>query len=136
MSLEKTPVTIVTGFLGAGKTTLIRHLLQNAKGRRLALIINEFGDVGVDGELVKGCNDEASIAARVKASLERGNSYATGIVRASVLTACRAFHEQRLAEEARAIAIADGETVIIDGRMYTVRVNPRRVSDFVKFDEA
>ena len=57
--LAKTPVTIVTGFLGAGKTTLIRHLLAHAGGRRLALIINEFGDVGVDGELLKGCADEA-----------------------------------------------------------------------------
>src|SRR5271157_1174825 len=55
--LAKTPVTIVTGFLGAGKTTLIRHLLAHAGGRRLALIINEFGDVGVDGELLKGCAD-------------------------------------------------------------------------------
>ncbi len=55
--LAKTPVTIVTGFLGAGKTTLIRHLLANAGGRRLALIINEFGDVGVDGDLVKHCAD-------------------------------------------------------------------------------
>jgi cobalamin biosynthesis protein CobW len=55
----KTPVTIVTGFLGAGKTTLIRHLMANAGGRRLALIINEFGDVGVDGDLVKGCADAA-----------------------------------------------------------------------------
>ena len=52
--LAKTPVTIVTGFLGAGKTTLIRHLMANAGGRRLALIINEFGDVGVDGDLVEG----------------------------------------------------------------------------------
>jgi cobalamin biosynthesis protein CobW len=55
----KTPVTIVTGFLGAGKTTLIRHILANAGGRRLALIINEFGEVGVDGELLKGCADDA-----------------------------------------------------------------------------
>ena len=57
--MSKVHTTVITGFLGAGKTTLIRHLLQNAKGRRLALIINEFGDVGVDAELVKGCNDEA-----------------------------------------------------------------------------
>ena len=55
--MSKVPATVITGFLGAGKTTLIRYLLQNANGRRLALIINEFGDVGVDGELVKGCND-------------------------------------------------------------------------------
>lgn len=57
--MSKIPTTVITGFLGAGKTTLIRHLLTNARGRRLALIINEFGDVGVDGDLVKGCNDEA-----------------------------------------------------------------------------
>ena len=57
--LAKTPVTIVTGFLGAGKTTLIRHILRHAGGRRLALIINEFGDLGVDGELLQGCADDA-----------------------------------------------------------------------------
>lgn len=54
----KIPVTVITGFLGAGKTTLVRHLLQNAQGRRLALIINEFGDIGVDKELIKGCGDD------------------------------------------------------------------------------
>jgi cobalamin biosynthesis protein CobW len=51
----KIPVTIVTGFLGSGKTTLIRHVLIHAHGRRLALIINEFGDVGVDGDILKSC---------------------------------------------------------------------------------
>ena len=54
-AMAKIPVTIVTGFLGAGKTTLIRHVLENAAGRRLALIINEFGDVGVDGAILKSC---------------------------------------------------------------------------------
>jgi len=51
----KIPATVVTGFLGAGKTTLIRHLLENAGGRRIALIINEFGDLGVDGGILRGC---------------------------------------------------------------------------------
>ncbi|KTF70620.1 cobalamin biosynthesis protein CobW [Sphingomonas sp. HT-1] len=53
--LSKVPVTIVTGFLGAGKTTLIRHLIQNAGGRRLAVVVNEFGTLGVDGEILKSC---------------------------------------------------------------------------------
>ncbi len=58
-SLARVPCTIVTGFLGAGKTTLIRHILANAQGRRLAVIVNEFGDVGIDGEILKGCGDAA-----------------------------------------------------------------------------
>jgi G3E family GTPase len=44
--MRKIPATVVTGFLGAGKTTIIRNMLENANGRRIALIINEFGDVG------------------------------------------------------------------------------------------
>ncbi|MTW17857.1 cobalamin biosynthesis protein CobW [Rhodoplanes serenus] len=59
MSLEKIPVTIVTGFLGAGKTSLVRHLMENPQGRRLAVLVNEFGDVGIDGEILKGCADPA-----------------------------------------------------------------------------
>jgi len=54
-TLAKLPVTVVTGFLGSGKTTLIRHLMQNPQGKRLAVIVNEFGDVGVDGEILKSC---------------------------------------------------------------------------------
>lgn len=54
-SLTKTPCTIITGFLGAGKTTLVRHLLENAEGKRLAVLVNEFGDLGFDGEFIKGC---------------------------------------------------------------------------------
>ncbi|NEO67672.1 MAG: cobalamin biosynthesis protein CobW, partial [Moorea sp. SIO4G2] len=51
----KIPVTVVTGFLGSGKTTLVRHLLQNNQGRRIAVIVNEFGEVGIDGELLRSC---------------------------------------------------------------------------------
>lgn len=55
MQTRKIPATIVTGFLGAGKTTLLRHLLGNAQGRRIAVIVNEFGELGIDGELLRGC---------------------------------------------------------------------------------
>lgn len=55
----KIPATVVTGFLGSGKTTLIRNILAQADGRRIALIINEFGDLGVDGEILKGCGGAA-----------------------------------------------------------------------------
>ncbi|MFN3676264.1 MAG: cobalamin biosynthesis protein CobW [Sphingomonas pseudosanguinis] len=53
--LSKVPVTIVTGFLGAGKTTLISHLIRNAGGRRLAVVVNEFGTLGVDGDILQSC---------------------------------------------------------------------------------
>jgi cobalamin biosynthesis protein CobW len=53
--LTKIPCTIITGFLGAGKTTLVRHLLENAGGRRLAVLVNEFGDLGFDGSFIEGC---------------------------------------------------------------------------------
>ena len=53
--LAKLPVTVITGFLGSGKTTLIRNLMQNPGGKRLAVVVNEFGDVGVDGEILKSC---------------------------------------------------------------------------------
>ena len=54
-TLSKIPVTVITGFLGSGKTTLVRHLMQNPQGKRLAIIVNEFGDVGVDGDILKSC---------------------------------------------------------------------------------
>ena len=59
MMPTKIPATVVTGFLGAGKTTLIRHLLGQADGKRIALIINEFGDLGVDGDILRGCGADA-----------------------------------------------------------------------------
>jgi cobalamin biosynthesis protein CobW len=52
---SKIPVTIITGFLGSGKTTLIRNLIQHANGRRLAVIVNEFGEMGIDGDILKSC---------------------------------------------------------------------------------
>ncbi|MDB4975228.1 MAG: cobW [Myxococcaceae bacterium] len=67
--MKKLPTTIVTGFLGSGKTTLLRHLLTHANGRRLAVIVNEFGEVGVDGELLRscavGCEEEESASGQL-----------------------------------------------------------------------
>ncbi|MBF2002742.1 MAG: cobalamin biosynthesis protein CobW [Synechococcales cyanobacterium M58_A2018_015] len=62
--MHKIPVTVVTGFLGAGKTTLIRHLLQHNQGKRIAVLVNEFGEVGIDGDLLRSCQvcDEESDA--------------------------------------------------------------------------
>ena len=57
--LAKIPTTVFTGFLGAGKTSLIQNLLRHAGGRRIALIVNEFGEVGIDRELLLGCGDAA-----------------------------------------------------------------------------
>jgi cobalamin biosynthesis protein CobW len=56
--MQRIPATIITGFLGAGKTSLVRHLLANANGHRLAIIVNEFGELGIDREVLLGCGDE------------------------------------------------------------------------------
>ena len=53
--MHKIPVTVISGFLGAGKTTLVRHLLQNNQERRIAVLVNEFGEVGIDGDLLRSC---------------------------------------------------------------------------------
>jgi cobalamin biosynthesis protein CobW len=66
----KIPVTVITGFLGSGKTTLIRHLLQNNQGRRIAVLVNEFGELGIDGELLRSCQvcDEESDSSSLTSS--------------------------------------------------------------------
>ncbi len=57
-TLRKIPVTVITGFLGSGKTTLIRNLIRNAGDTRLAIVVNEFGTLGIDGDILKSCSDE------------------------------------------------------------------------------
>ena len=56
--MQKIPTTIITGFLGAGKTSVIRHLIEQASGKRLAFLINEFGTLGIDREMLLGCGIE------------------------------------------------------------------------------
>ena len=72
----KIPVTIITGFLGSGKTSLIRNLLQNNQGRRIAVLVNEFGELGIDGELLKACQvcneEDGSIVASNIVELTNG----------------------------------------------------------------
>ena len=69
--MRRIPATIVTGFLGAGKTSLVRHLLGAAAGHRLAIIVNEFGELGIDRELLLGCGDETCTRRRHRRAGER-----------------------------------------------------------------
>ncbi|MEM7195460.1 MAG: cobalamin biosynthesis protein CobW [Pseudomonadota bacterium] len=55
MNLEKIPATVVTGFLGSGKTTLLSNIIQQARGKRIAVIVNEFGELDIDADLLRSC---------------------------------------------------------------------------------
>src|SRR5215203_4228772 len=55
---DKTPVTVLTGYLGAGKTTLLNRILSEQHGKKYAVIVNEFGEVGIDNDLVVGADEE------------------------------------------------------------------------------
>ena len=55
---SRVPVLVVTGYLGAGKTTLVNRILAGANGRRYAVIVNEFGDIGIDGALIESDDEE------------------------------------------------------------------------------
>ena len=63
--MPRIPATVITGFLGAGKTTLVRSLLRQCAGRRLALVVNEFGDLGVDGSLLESCPEAGCATGRI-----------------------------------------------------------------------
>ena len=62
MASARIPATVITGFLGAGKTTLIRNIIMQANGKRLALIVNEFGDIGMDGDMLQECGADSCSA--------------------------------------------------------------------------
>ncbi|MEL6232556.1 MAG: GTP-binding protein, partial [Cyanobacteria bacterium J06627_3] len=56
--IQKIPVTVLTGYLGAGKTTLLNRILNEEHGKRIAVIVNEFGDVGIDHQLIIDADEE------------------------------------------------------------------------------
>ena len=58
ISPEKIPVTVLTGYLGAGKTTLLNRILSEPHGKKYAVIVNEFGEIGIDNDLVVGADEE------------------------------------------------------------------------------
>src|SRR5580700_4128602 len=112
-SLARVPCTIVTGFLGAGKTTLIRHILTNAQGRRLAVIVNEFGDVGIDSEILKGCGDAAcpedNIVELANGCIEHIVIETSGLALPKPLV--QAFHWPAI----KSRVTVDGVIVVVDG---------------------
>ena len=96
--MHKIPVTIITGFLGAGKTTLIRQLLQNPDGRRIAVLVNEFGEVGIDGDLLRSCqvcDDEDGAEAPVTNILELTNGCLCCTVQEEFLPTMQVLMERR-----------------------------------------
>ena len=95
--MSKLPVTVVTGFLGAGKTTLVRNLLQNNQGRRIAVIVNEFGEVGIDGELLRDCQvcDEEETDNTTNNILELANGCLCCTVQEEFLPTMQALIERR-----------------------------------------
>lgn len=57
--MKKIPITVITGFLGVGKTTLVHNMIKNANGKKIAVLVNEFGEIGIDGDIIKsGCGDD------------------------------------------------------------------------------
>ena len=117
--MGKLPVTVVTGFLGAGKTTLIRHLLTHSKGRRLAVLVNEFGEIGIDGELLRGCqicDDEPAAAGGNDAaySPDRDLAPSANIVELSNGCLCCTVQEEFLPTMQVLLRRGDLDAVIIE----------------------
>ncbi len=99
MHTTKIPATIVTGFLGSGKTTLMRHILQEAKGLRVAVIVNEFGELGIDGDILRtcaiGCREEGGADAPEGRIYELANGCMCCTVQEEFFPVMKALAERR-----------------------------------------
>jgi hypothetical protein len=99
MQTTKIPATIVTGFLGSGKTTLMRHILEQAKGLRVAVIVNEFGELGIDGEILKtcaiGCKEEGGADTQSGQIYELANGCMCCTVQEEFFPVMKALAERR-----------------------------------------
>ena len=135
MLKAKIPATVITGFLGAGKTSLIRSLLENAGGRRLAVIVNEFGDLGVDGELLRACGLEGcaeddivelpngcicctvadDFLPTMQALLERAEPPEHILIETSGLALPKPLLQAFAWPEVRSAATVDGVVAVVDG---------------------
>jgi len=112
MSTARIPATVITGFLGAGKTTLIRNIITQANGRRLALIVNEFGDIGMDADIRPFFDDmPAQLAASTLVISRAGASSVAELAaagRAAILIPFAAAMDDHQTANARQLETAGG----------------------------
>ena len=124
---DKVPVTVLTGYLGAGKTTLLNRILSEPHGRKYAVIVNEFGEIGIDNELVVGADEEVfemnngCICCTVRGDLIRILDGLVAIVRCAHAAGNRRrypSHEGHRCDEGRRLAFRDSGCAYADRRRF------------------
>lgn len=140
MNLQPIPVTVIGGYLGSGKTTLVNHLLRNAEGRRLVIMVNEFGELPIDEDLIEAQGDDLiSLAGGCVCC-----SYGSDLIEAMTRMARRAPRPDNLLLEASGVALpasiagtvslmpdfcVDGIVVLVDAETVRQRAEDRYMGD-------
>lgn len=132
MTAARIPVTVVTGFLGAGKTTLLSNLLGNAKNRRLAILVNEFGEISIDGVILRdrellghveihdvsnglvAYGDDTDFMPIMLAILERRQMFDHVLIETSGLALPTAVMERLQGDELKSHFVLDATLAIVD----------------------